>query len=210
MVLDAAKGIEAQTYKLFEVCRRRGVPLLTFINKWDRPGLDPLDLLDEIESKLDLPVAPVTWPVGIAGDFRGVIDRRTGEFTRFTRTAHGATKAHEEIVDAAVAESEEGEAWRVASDELELLDGAGGELDRKAFLAGESSPTFFGSALTNFGVGALLDAVADLAPAPEPRDASGRQPSRAGRPAVGIRVQGAGQHGPQPSRSHRLLPGLLG
>ena len=171
MVLDAAKGIEAQTYKLFEVCRRRGVPLLTFINKWDRPGLEPLDLLDEIESKLDLPVAPVTWPVGIAGDFRGVIDRRTGEFTRFTRTAHGATRAHEELVVATVAQAEEGDAWTVASDELELLDGAGGELDPKAFLAGESSPTFFGSALTNFGVGALLDAVADLAPAPEPREA---------------------------------------
>ncbi len=171
MVLDAAKGIEAQTYKLFEVCRRRGVPLLTFINKWDRPGLDPLDLLDDIEAKLDLPVAPVTWPVGIAGDFRGVIDRRDGTFTRFTRTAHGATKAHEEVVDATSAAAEEGDAWSTATDELELLDGAGGELDRKAFLAGESSPTFFGSALTNFGVGALLDAVADLAPAPAPREA---------------------------------------
>ena len=89
MVLDAAKGIEPQTLKLFEVCRDRGLPLLTFINKYDRPGRDPLELLDEIEELIGVAPTPVTWPVGIAGDFRGVIDRRTGEFMRFTRTAAG-------------------------------------------------------------------------------------------------------------------------
>ncbi|MEZ5321304.1 MAG: GTP-binding protein [Microthrixaceae bacterium] len=93
MVLDAAKGIEPQTLKLFEVCRDRGLPLLTFINKWDRPGRDGLELLDEIESMIGLIPTPVTWPVGFAGDFRGVIDRRTGEYTRFSRTARRDDRA---------------------------------------------------------------------------------------------------------------------
>src|SRR5215217_3099955 len=91
MVLDAAKGIEPQTLKLFEVCRERSLPLLTFINKWDRPGREPLELLDQIEAQLSIVPAPVTWPVGIAGDFRGVVDRRDDRYVRFTRTARGAT-----------------------------------------------------------------------------------------------------------------------
>ena len=108
MVLDAAKGIEPQTLKLFDVCRQRGLPLLTFVNKWDRPGLDPVELLDEITQKLDLEPTPVTWPVGLAGDFRGVIDRRDATFTRFTRVARGATEAPEELGAADRAEAEEG------------------------------------------------------------------------------------------------------
>src|SRR3954471_13765671 len=111
MVLDAAKGIEPQTLKLFEVCKARQMPLLTYINKWDRPGLDPLELLDEIESQIGVTPGPVTWPVGIAGDFRGVVDRRTGQFVRFTRVARGATEAPEEVVPAERAAAEEGAAW---------------------------------------------------------------------------------------------------
>jgi peptide chain release factor 3 len=168
MVLDAAKGIEPQTLKLFDVCRQRGIPLLTFLNKWDRPGLDALELLDEIESQIGVRPTPVTWPVGEAGDFRGLIDRRSGAYTRYTRTARGATEAGEELVDAARAEAEEGPAWRLAQDGLELLDGAN-DLDPKSFRAGESTPLFFGSALTNFGVRPLLDAVVDLVPSPSPR-----------------------------------------
>jgi peptide chain release factor 3 len=174
MVLDAAKGIEPQTLKLFDVCRQRGLPLLSFINKWDRPGLDPVDLLDEIERQIGLVPTPLTWPVGIAGDFRGVVDRRDGLFTRFTRVARGATEAPEEVVTPDRAAAEEGAAWDAALDEIALLDGAGAELDRKAFLAGEATPVFFGSALTNFGVRKLLDAVAELVPSPTPRtDAEG-------------------------------------
>ncbi|HEX7096023.1 MAG TPA: peptide chain release factor 3, partial [Acidimicrobiales bacterium] len=169
MVLDAAKGIEPQTLKLFEVCRDRGLPLLSFINKWDRPGREHLELLDDIERQIGLTCAPIDWPVGIAGDFRGVIDRRTGEFIRFTRTAHGATIAAEELVDPERAAVEEGDAWITAQSELELLAGVTPELDRKAFLAGEQTPVFFGSALTNFGVRQLLDAVIDYAPPPAPR-----------------------------------------
>jgi peptide chain release factor 3 len=114
MVLDAAKGIEPQTLKLFDVCRQRGLPLLSFINKWDRPGRDALELLDEIEQQIGLTPIPITWPVGIAGDFRGVVDRRNHEFTRFTRVARGATEAPEELVDAERAATEEGAAWETA------------------------------------------------------------------------------------------------
>ncbi|MBI2709817.1 MAG: peptide chain release factor 3 [Actinobacteria bacterium] len=169
MVLDAAKGIEPQTLKLFEVCHARGVPLLTFVNKWDRPGREPLALLDEIEGRIGVTPTPVTWPVGPAGDFRGVVDRRTGEYVRFTRVARGATMAPEEVVDSERAAREEGTAWEVAAEELALLDEVGADHDSELFLGGESSPTFFGSALTNFGVRVLLDAVIDLAPAPSPR-----------------------------------------
>jgi peptide chain release factor 3 len=169
MVLDAAKGIEPQTLKLFDVCRQRELPLLSFINKWDRPGRGPLELIDEIEAELGIVPTPVTWPVGISGDFRGVVDRRDGTYTRFTRTTRGATMAPEEVIDAERAATEEGDAWTEADDELGLLAEVGADVDPKAFLAAESTPVLFGSALTNFGVRKLLDAVVDLVPSPQPR-----------------------------------------
>jgi len=169
MVLDSARGIEAQTLKLFEVCRARNVPLLTFLNKWDRPGRDGLELLDEIETRLDLQPVPVTWPVGIGGDFRGLIDRRTGDFIRYGRTAHGSAEATEEVVPAEKAAEQEGDAWQVAVDEVDLLGSVAGEVDSELFLAGEQTPVFVGSALTNFGVGTLLDGIVSLAPPPSPR-----------------------------------------
>jgi peptide chain release factor 3 len=169
MVLDAAKGIEPQTLKLFEVCREREIPFLTFINKWDRPGKAPLELLDEIEHTLVVEPTPMTWPVGIPGDFRGVIHRGTGVYTRFERTARGSTIAPEEEVSADDALARDGEWWTHASEEVELLDEIGRNVDLKTFLAGESTPVFFGSALTNFGVRFLLDGVVDLVPSPAPR-----------------------------------------
>ena len=172
MVLDAAKGIEPQTLKLFDVCRQRELPLLTFINKWDRPGRDALELIDEIEKQIGLVVTPVTWPVGIAGDFRGVIDRRDGLFTRFTRVARGATEAPEEIVSPEQAAIDEGEAWTTAVDEITLLEEVGADLDVELFVGAQSTPAFFGSALTNFGVRKLLDAVIDLVPSPSARVAT--------------------------------------
>ena len=184
MVLDAAKGIEPQTLKLFEVCRDRGLPLITFVNKWDRPGLSPLELIDDIESHLSIMCTPVTWPVGIAGDFRGVVDRRSGDFIRFTRTARGATEAHEEVVSPQRAQEEETESWLAAQDELELL--AGTEHDAELFLAGETTPMLFGSAITNFGVRLLLDNVIDEVPSPGPRPDVDGVPRRLDSPFSGF------------------------
>ncbi len=169
MVLDSAKGIEPQTLKLFEVCRSRSLPVITFLNKYDRPGREPLELLDEIERQIGLRPTPATWPVGIAGDFRGVIDRRTGEFTRFTRTTRGSAIAPEELVDSERAAAEEGRSWTHAQDESGLLEAIGADVDLESFLAGESTPVFVGSALTNFGVRHVLDAIVDLAPPALPR-----------------------------------------
>lgn len=170
MVLDTAKGIESQTLKLFQVCRSRNLPVITFFNKYDRPGRDPLELLDEVEEQIGLRPTPATWPVGIPGDFRGVIDRRSGQYIRFTRTARGASLAPEELVDRDVAAREEGSAWETALDGCGLLEAIGADVDMPSFLAGKSTPVFVGSALTNFGVRMLLDAVADYAPSPQPRD----------------------------------------
>ncbi len=169
MVLDSSKGIESQTRKLFEVCRARELPIITFLNKMDRPGRAPLELLDEIEEQLILHPTPVTWPVGDTGDFRGVIDRRTGNFHRYTRTARGATIAAEEILHADAAAAAEGSAWVRATEECALLDEMGQSLNEKTFREGTSTPVFAGSALTNFGVGQILDAVVDLVPAPSGR-----------------------------------------
>jgi peptide chain release factor 3 len=191
MVLDGAKGIETQTRKLFEVCRNREIPIVTFINKWDRPARDPLELLDEIEDQLVLDPVPVTWPVGEGERFSGLIERSSGSFVRFARTAGGATTAEEETVDVARAEAEEGTAWHEAREAVELLDAAGAELDVKRFEAGELSPLFFGSALTNFGVRMLLDSIVELAPPPGARrDAEGDpRPVDAGFSAVVFKVQ---------------------
>ena len=169
MVLDAAKGVEEQTEKLFQVCRRRNTPLLTFINKLDRPALDPLGLLDDIRDRIGIEPTPVTWPVGDPGDFRGVVDRRNESFHRFGRTARGATVAPEEIIAADRSHVTGDVSWERASEETALLDELGSNLDVETFLAGETTPVFFGSALTNFGVRLLLDAIRIYAPAPRPR-----------------------------------------
>ncbi|MGI8649663.1 MAG: peptide chain release factor 3 [Rubrobacter sp.] len=178
MVLDAARGIESRTLKLFEVCREQGIPIITFVNKLDRPALDPLELLDQIESSLGLRAVPVTWPVGSAQDFRGVVDRRNDTLIRYDRTAHGAAVGSEEVVPLSEIEGEEGN--REFLEELQLLEAVGSEVgdgfDREAFLAGDLTPVFFGSALANFGIRLLLDSFVDFAPSPVPRlDVSGRQ-----------------------------------
>ena len=170
MLLDSAKGLEPQTLKLFDVCRSRHVPVVTFVNKWDRPGREPLELLDEIEQRIGLRPTPLNWPVGIAGDFRGLIERSTGEYTAYTRRPGGAERALEEVFkDPDQAREREGAAYAAAAEELELLTEIGAEIDMPSFLAGESSPVLFGAALPNFGVRRLLDAMCDLAPAPKPR-----------------------------------------
>ncbi|MEU8109945.1 peptide chain release factor 3 [Nonomuraea muscovyensis] len=169
MLIDAAKGMEPQTMKLFEVCRHRRIPVITFVNKWDRPGRDALELLDEIEERTGLRPTPVTWPIGMPGDFHGVVDRLRGRASRYTRTPGGATKALESELTAERAQAELGRAWQQAVEEIGLLDAIGADHDQKTFEAHESTPVLFGAALSNFGVARLLDALVELAPAPAPR-----------------------------------------
>ncbi|WP_165984940.1 peptide chain release factor 3 [Streptomyces sp. YIM 98790] len=177
MLIDAAKGLEEQTRKLFDVCRHRGIPVITFINKWDRPGRDALELLDEIEREFRLRPTPVTWPVGIAGHMRGLIDaREPGTMLHCTRAPGGEHTATEEPLTAAEAGAAFGEEWQAAAEELELLAGTGAGHDQDDFLAGVSTPVFFGAALSNIGVRLLLDAVVDLAPAPAPREQTAGDP----------------------------------
>lgn len=170
MLLDAAKGLEPQTLKLFDVCRHRKLPVITFINKWDRPGREALGLLDEIEQRLGIRPTPVTWPAGVAGEFQGLIDRRRPtDLIRFTRTPGGAFEATEKYLPIKDISVNEISGWGATLEELELLAGIGADHDQDSFLAGAASPLFFGAAVSNIGVRLLLDALVDLAPAPTPR-----------------------------------------
>lgn len=176
MLLDGGKGLEPQTLKLFDVCRRSGIPVITVVNKWDRPGLDPLELMDQIQTEISLHPTPLTWPVGIAGDFRGVIDRRDGTCIEYLRTAGGATIAPQALHTPDEASELFGDVWEAAREEADLLDASGSTYDRETFLAGRSTPVLFAAAALNFGVGQLLDTMLTLAPAPGPRPGLDGQP----------------------------------
>ena len=172
MVLDAARGIQEQTLKLFEVCRQRRTPIFTFINKLDRPGRHPLDLLDEIERVLGLKTYPLTWPIGDGPDFRGVYDRQAGTLHLFERTEHGAKRAPVRVAsldDPAVDSLIGTGPAATLRDDLALLDLAGSEYDREAVLSGDLTPVAFGSALTNFGVELFLRQFVGMAPSPGPQ-----------------------------------------
>ncbi len=174
MLLDGAKGLEPQTLKLFDVCHRSGIPVITVVNKWDRPGLDPLELLDQIQQRIDIRPTPLTWPIGIAGDFRGVLDRRLGHAVEYERTSGGATIAGETVHSPDDATSVFGDAWEEAVGGHELLAADGADHDPEEFLAGRTTPVLFAAAALNFGVTQLLDVMLELAPAPRPRlDAQG-------------------------------------
>ena len=173
MVIDAAKGVETQTRKLFEVCRLRGIPVMTFINKMDLPGRDPLDLMQEVEQVLGIHSSPINWPVGSGREFAGVVDRRTQELLLFTKVSvGGAAKAAVERValsDPGVKGHVSEELWEKLHHDLELLDVAGNPYDHAEFLRGKVSPVFFASALTNFGVEPFFDAFVEMAPPPGAR-----------------------------------------
>ena len=171
MVLDAARGIEPQTLKLFEVCRRRHLPIFTFINKLDRPGLHPLELLDEIEKTLGLKTCPLNWPIGDGPDFRGVYDRLTKTVHLFERTEHGAKRAPVRVSgldDPALAEELGAERAANLREELDLIELAGTPFDLDEVHAGRLTPVSFGSAVTNFGVQLFLDGFVRFAPTPAP------------------------------------------
>ncbi len=173
MVLDAAKGVEALTRKLFAVCKLRGIPVLTFINKLDLPGRDPLALMEEVEGALGIRASALNWPVGNGRDFKGIVDLRSGDLVHFEKTSsRGASRVQFERVPLASARAEEllgSEPCRRTREELELLAVAGNPFSLEAFLAGQVTPTFFGSALTNFGIEPFYDAFLELAPCPGPR-----------------------------------------
>ncbi|MEI7911332.1 MAG: peptide chain release factor 3 [Verrucomicrobiota bacterium] len=194
MVVDAGKGIESQTRKLFEVCRRRGVPIFTFMNKLDRPARPSLDLLDELESVLGIHAFPLNWPLGDGPRFRGVYDREHKQVHLFERTVHGAYRAPvsvKGIEDPAVKAAMEEATYHQVCDELELLEGAGADFDLEAVLAGKLTPVFFGSAANNFGVQLLLDRFLQLAPPPLPRMGGGQRidPAAAGFSAFVFKIQ---------------------
>ena len=172
MLIDCVKGIEPQTIKLFKVCRLRGVPIVTFINKMDRMGREPFDLIDEIERVLGIPCAPVNWPVGQGPTFAGVYDRASRQLHQFERAEGGSQRAHTtvgNIDDADFGEMVGRDLRQQLKEEIELLDGASRPFEREAFLRGEMTPVFFGSAMTNFGIEPFLDSFVDIAPAPGPR-----------------------------------------
>ncbi len=172
MVIDAAKGIETQTRKLFEVCRQRGVPIFTFMNKLDRPTRPPLDLLDELENVLGIHALPINWPLGNGPEFRGVFDRQAQEVHLFQKTPQGAYRAPEQVGgvdDALVRDAMAPDVYATFRDEIDLLEGAGAEFNLDEIRAGRLTPVFFGSAMNNFGVQLLLDHFLKLAPEPATR-----------------------------------------
>lgn len=169
MLIDAAKGVEAQTEKLFRVCRMRDLPIFTFVNKMDRYGRPALDLMDELENHLGMPACPMNWPVFDGADFIGVYDRASEHVHLFEAEKHGETaiEATSGPLDhPEVAARMTDRAREQLAEDLELLDVAGDDLDTKRVLEGELSPMFFGSALNNFGVQLFLDTFLDLAPPP--------------------------------------------
>ncbi|MDQ3511108.1 MAG: peptide chain release factor 3 [Pseudomonadota bacterium] len=177
MVIDVAKGVEERTIKLMEVCRLRDTPIMTFINKLDREGKNPIDLLDEVESVLGIQCAPITWPIGMGQRLRGVVHLVSGEvhlyeqgrnFTRQDSTIFAS-------LDDPGLEARIGtEALHEVREELELVQGASHPFDMAEYLAGRQTPVFFGSAVNNFGVQILLDFFVRNAPSPKPRDTTGR------------------------------------
>ncbi|MEZ5417016.1 MAG: GTP-binding protein [Vicinamibacterales bacterium] len=172
MVIDAAKGIETQTRKLFEVCRLRKLPILTFVNKLDLPGRDPFELLEEIERILGIHTAPMNWPIGSGDRFLGVFDLVTQETRLYARVPGGGFRAPVRSTDAAdpiLVEILGREAHETLIGDTTLIKGAGTAFDRAEYLAGNQTPVYFGSALDNFGMEALLHALETLAPPPQPR-----------------------------------------
>jgi peptide chain release factor 3 len=173
MVIDAAKGVETQTRKLFGVCALRGIPVMTFINKMDLPGREPLDLMHEVEEVLGIHSSALNWPVGSGREFKGVVDRQRQELLLFSKTSvGGAARASVQRVPLAGSELRSvlpEELEQKLQHDLELLEVAGNSFDAEDFRRGKVTPVFFGSALTNFGVEPFFDAFVDMAPPPSTR-----------------------------------------
>ncbi|WP_414665059.1 peptide chain release factor 3 [Horticoccus sp. 23ND18S-11] len=192
MVIDAAKGVETQTRKLFEVCRRRGVPIFTFMNKCDRPTRNALELLDELETVLGLQSSPVIWPLGNGPGFRGVFDRRTRDVHLFERVPGGKFQAPVSVADLddpLVRERLDDYTFNEVKEQLAMLDGAGHPFDLEAVRGGQQTPVYFGSAVNNFGIQLLLDGFLKDSVPPAPRRSLIAGPA-APRPSVTILEDG--------------------
>ncbi|HID97107.1 MAG TPA: peptide chain release factor 3 [Thermodesulfobacteriaceae bacterium] len=179
MVIDNAKGVETQTEKLMEVCRMRNTPIMTFINKLDREGMDPLDILAEVEDKLQIECAPLSWPVGMGKSFRGVYNFYRRELYLFTPEQNTMPRDGiliQDLNDPLLDELLGSQANNLRED-VELLEGAANPFEKKEYLKAGQTPVFFGSAINNFGVKEMLDAFVDLAPAPGPRPTTSREVS---------------------------------
>ncbi|GAK91783.1 peptide chain release factor 3 [Nonlabens ulvanivorans] len=177
VVIDVAKGVEEQTVKLVEVCRMRNIPMIVFINKMDREGKDAFDLMDEIEQKLGLRVTPLSFPIGMGYDLKGIYNIHKQNINLFTGASSKdihSTTAIENLDDKLLDQLVGDKAARILRDELELVTGIYPEFDRQEYLAGDLQPVFFGSALHNFGVKELLDGFIEIAPAPRPKKAEER------------------------------------
>ena len=175
MLIDAAKGLEPQTRKLFEVCRLRSLPIFTFINKLDRPGREPLELLDEIEQELGLKTYAVNWPIGMGDRFKGVYDRYQKAFYLYERVSHGAKEVPEIIIplgDPSIEDYLGTELYHELKEELEIINEVGGDLDLDMVHEGKMTPVFFGSAMNNFGVKLFLETFLDYGLKPEGRQSS--------------------------------------
>ena len=170
MVLDAAKGVEVQTRKLFAAAKLRGIPVFTFINKWDMPGREPLDLLKEVEDTLGIAASPMNWPIGSAKEFQGVVDLATQTMHLYTKTSKGGAALPDTdlvpLASATPTDRLDADMLRALRDEIELVREAGNPFDRDAFFQNRITPVYFGSALINFGIEHLYDAFLELAPAP--------------------------------------------
>ena len=208
MVIDAAKGIEARTRKLFEVCRLRDIPIVTFINKLDREARDPFDLLDEIEKTLALDTTPVTWPIGAGRSFAGTYRFATKTVRQIDKDADvhandaaSTIRSSIRCFRAALTPGARRRCWREEGCK---------PFDLAAFREGHLTPVFFGSALRNFGVRDLIDAMAEYAPSPRAQEADKRIVEAERAEDDRLRLQDPGEHGPEPSRPHRLHARLLG
>ena len=177
MVIDSAKGVEERTIKLMDVCRLRDTPIMTFVNKLDRDGREPIELLDEIEDVLKIHCAPVTWPIGMGRDFRGVYHLSGDCIYVYAPRGRGEAGETTRIDGLSSSEARQllGDTWAQFQEEVELVRGASAQFDRNEYLAARQTPVFFGSALNNFGVQELLDDFVEIAPSPLPRETAGRE-----------------------------------
>jgi len=172
MIIDVAKGVEAQTIKLFKVCRMRGIPIFTFVNKLDRHGKDPFELLEEIERVLGIRSYPMNWPIGMGSHFCGVYDRHKTRVELYEGGSHHQEISYVEVSgpdDPLIEERAGKELYQQLQDEISLLDVAGDTYDYELISKGELTPVFFGSAINNFGVQTFLDNFLQMAPAPSPK-----------------------------------------